>query len=75
MVNFECSEINVFVLPNGQFSLRNLMLNRNIQIILIKCSSVLRTLFHLIDLNLRYSTSKFIWALEHLNQQAQYLAR
>ena len=55
MINFECREINVFVLPNGQFYIQNLMLNTIIQIILIKSSAVLRTLFHLIDLDLRCS--------------------
>ena len=49
MVNFEYSEINAFVLLNGQFYIRNLMLNTNIQITPIKSSSVLGTLFHLID--------------------------
>ena len=69
-----CSEINVFVLPNGQFYIRNLMLNTNIHIILIKSPSVLSTMFHLIDLDLRCSTSKLILAFRHL-EQAEYLAR
>ena len=67
LLNFECSEINVVVLPNRQFYIRNLMLNTIIQIVLIKSSSILSTLFHLIDLDLRCSTSKLIGLLSSWN--------
>ena len=40
-------------LRNGQFYIRNFMLNMNIQIIIKKYSSVLGTLFHLEDIDLR----------------------
>ena len=64
MINFECSRIYVLVLPNGQLYIRKLLVNTNICIILIKSLSVLGTLFHLIDLDLSYSTSWGIWGLE-----------
>ena len=53
MISFECSKINVIVLPHKKWSTlhRKFMLNANIQIALKKSSSVLSTLFHLIDLD------------------------
>ena len=53
-INFTGSGINVIVfrLGNGQFYIRNFIMNKNIQVIFIKSSSVLSTLFHLIDLDL-----------------------
>ena len=68
MINVECNEINVFVLPNAQFYNRNLMLNINVQIIFTKSSTVFITLFHLIHIDLHCSTSKLIWAFGCLKQ-------
>ena len=75
VINFEWSEINVFLLANGQFYIRNLMLNTNIQIILIKLSSVLSKLIHLIDLDLRCSTNKLTWAFGHINQSIKGIVK
>ena len=47
------------------------MLNTSIQIMLKKSSSDLSTLFHLINLDLRCSTRKIIWAFWQLKQSIQ----
>ena len=49
------------------------MQNAGIQIILIKSSSVLSALIHLIDLDLHGSTSKLTWAFGHINQSISKL--